>query len=299
MDFQLEKLTHKGGNLSKSRTLIKVLTWLQLVLSVLLAASILIGYFSYRGSFGLSIEALAENIASVSTVVETTAETVQLNQSLIESTRQTIVLARIQVEEVNAIASNLAKQAPQYVDFFRTASAKVVHLGDSLTSVAEGLMFSAPTSIQMEGLRPVIVTSMPLEAYAKKLKASAQEIKELGSAISSTAIEGSRKVVASSATTNQLLVQLGDSEKLLDRLQRNDLPKALKEMKSTSENIRTISQQVSVAGNVGGVLFIFGLLLAIWCFLNSLSILFLANEHSATSTATVEPTFNQNNTQGS
>jgi hypothetical protein len=151
----------------------------------------------------------------------------------------------------------------------------------------------------MEGLRPVIVTSMPLEAYAKKLKASAQEIKELGSAISSTAIEGSRKVVASSATTNQLLVQLGDSEKLLDRLQRNDLPKALKEMKSTSENIRTISQQVSVAGNVGGVLFIFGLLLAIWCFLNSLSILFLANEHSATSTATVEPTFNQNNTQGS
>ena len=283
----------------KNRKFARALAWLQLVISVLLAASIVYGYFSYRDSLGRSIDALAENIASVSTVVETTAETVQLNQSLIESTRQTIVLARVQVEDVNAIAADWAKRTPQFVDFFRTASEKVVHLGDSLNSVAEGLMFTAPTSIQMEGLRPVIVTSIPLEAYAKRLKASAQDIRDLGIGISSTAVEGSRKVVATSATTNQLLGQLDDSEKLLARLQRNDLPKALKEMKSTSENIRTISQQVSVAGNVGGVLFVFGLLLAGWCLLNSLSIHFLTNDQLATTTVTVEPASIQNHNQGS
>ena len=140
-------------------------------------------------------------------------------------------------------------------------------------------MFSAPTSIQMDGLRPVIVTSIPLETYAKQLKAGAQGIREIGASIPSAVAYGSKQVVAVSTTTNQLLAQLDDSEKLLARLQGNDLPKALKEMKSTSENIRTISQQVSLAGNVGGVLFIFGLLLACWCFLNSLSILLLTNDH--------------------
>lgn len=279
----------------KNIKLARVLAWLQLAISALLAASIVYGFFSYRGSLGRSIEALAENIASISTVVETTAETVQLNQSLIESTRQTIVLARVQVEDVNAIASDLAKQAPQSVDFFRTISEKFVHLGDSLNSVADGLMFTAPTSIQMEGLRPVIVTSIPLEAYAKRLKASAQEIRELGIVISSKAVEGSRKVVAASATTNQLLGQLDDSEKLLARLQGNDLPKALKEMKSTSENIRTISQQVGIAGNVVVVLFVFGLLLAGWCFLNSVSLLLLTNQFTTEATQIITGVTNENN----
>lgn len=280
----MEPLTNLGTDLFNHRKFARTLAWLQLAISILLAASIVYGYFSYRTSLGRSIEALAENIASVSTVVETTAETVQLNQSLIESTRQTIVLARVQVKDVNDIASNFAKQAPQYVDDFRIASEKVVHLGDSLNSLADGLIFPVPTSIQMEGLRPVVVTSTPLAAYAIKLKATAKEIRDFGtSSIPGIAAKGSRQIAAVNTTTNELLALLDNSEKLLVRLQGNDLPKALKEMKSTSENFRTISQQVGAAENVSRVLFFIGLLIACWCFLNSLSILYLSNDHSVIS----------------
>lgn len=270
----------EGNNLYKNKKLAKALVWLQLAVSALLAASIIIGYFTYRASVGQLIEALAANIASVSKVVETTAESVQMNQGLIESTRQTITLVRGHINDLNATASNLARQAPQYVEYFRTASEKVVRLGDSLSSVGEGLMFSVPTSVQMEGLRPVVVMSRPLEAYAQRLKAAAQEIREFGTGIPSVAVEGSRQVAAVGATTSQALSQLDDSEKLLGRLQETDLPSALKEMSSTSEKLRTISQQIAIAGNMGVLFLVFGLLLSAWCFLNSLNMLYLIEDRS-------------------
>lgn len=256
----------------------KLLYWLQLIFSILLATTLLYGYLTYRVPLGQFTESLATSMVSVSNVVETTAETVELNKSLLVSTRQTVVVARGYVQELNAKASNLTKQGPQFVEFVRVASEKIVRLGDSLISVGDGLMFSAPTDVQLEGMRPVIVMSRPMEAYGQKIKAIAEEIKGLGSGMPKIANQGVTKASEIASESVQVLRQLDDTEKLLSRLEGHDLPKALLEMKSTSENLRRISQEVSVAGNIGTTILIFGLLLAGWCFLNSLSLLMLVKQ---------------------
>ena len=259
----------------KNKNLARVLAWAQFIFSGLIAASTILGYWTYNGRVEKVVESLASSIASVSKVVESTAETVQLNRVQIASTRQTLGLIRGHLKDVKAFELILSRQSPQYAESLQTASNNVVHLGDSLSAVGDGLMFLAPTSVHMDGLRPVIVMSRPLEMYAQKLKVAAGQIKGLGTQIPSIFTEGSTQLAAVGATTNQALKQLEETEKILERIEQNDLPNTLQEMKSTSENLRTISQQVGAFGNVGLFLLIFGLLLAGWCFLNSVSVLIL------------------------
>ncbi len=256
----------------------KMLCSLQLFLSILLAISILYGYLTYRGPIGQFAESLTASIGSVSRVLETTAETVELNKSLLISTRQMLAIARSYVQELNTRALSLKNPNPQHIEFLRNASEKIVRLGDSLISMGDGLMFSAPTNVQMEGIRPVIVMSRPMEAYGQQIKAGGYDIKKLGSDIPNIANQGMTKASEIASESAQVLQQLEDTDKLLLRLEGRDLPKALLEMKSTSENLRRISQEVSVAGNIGTIILVFGLLLAGWCFLNSLSLLMMTNQ---------------------
>lgn len=268
----------------QNRKFAKALAWFQLAISGLLIALIVYGYFTYRGALGQSIEAISASITTVSKVVEATAETVQMNQSLIVSTRQMIAIARGHIIDVNASASSFAVQVPLYADYFRKVSESIGQLGDSLTSVGDGLMFAAPTSIQMDGMRPIIVMSRPLEAYAQGLKTTAQTIKGISSGMPNFANQGQQRVADVVAISGQVIKHLEDAEKLLDHLNETDLPKALQEMKNTSENLRTISQQIGNSGDIGVVFFVFGLLLSGWCFLNSLSLLMLTKQFSPENT---------------
>ena len=58
------------------------------------------------------------------------------------------------------------------------------------------------------------------------------------------------------------------------------MPQAIAEMKSASESLHSASRQVNLAGHLGLVLLIAGLLLSGWCFLNSLSVLHLTRSQS-------------------
>lgn len=267
------------------QTVARFLGWLQLIISVMLATLIFFGYLTYRVPLGQFIESFATSIASISKVVGMTAETLETRQILIVNTKQTLIATRILIKELNATALTQTNQAPIYAASARDASTVLDSIGDVVNSIGDGLMFSAPTSLQMEGIRPVIVMSRPLEPQGQLLKTKALAVKGLGSSLlnASNAIEsdGAKLGKAFMATTDQALKLLDETEKTLDRLQENDLPKALQEMKSTSENLRNISQEVvNIGGSIVIVFLAFGLLLSGWCFLNSLTLLMIANQRS-------------------
>ena len=265
--------------------LAKPLAWLELVFSILMAGSIIYGYLTYRSTLGDFLKSVATSIVSVSNVVQVTAETVQARQSFVDNSRQMITVTRSLITELNTAASNQVKQAPQHAQGIRALSSLSTKLGDSLSKIGDGLLFTVPTSIQMDGIRPVLVMSQPLAAQAQVLKTNAQEIKTISnsllSASTTIANDGQKLGKAFEATCEQALKVLDETEKTIGKLHDADLPKALQDIKSTSESLRSISQEVNIVGNVGIALLIFGLLLSGWCFLNSVSLLMLVRQNSA------------------
>ena len=104
-------------------------------------------------------------------------------------------------------------------------------------------------------------------------------MKQIAAGISEAAIAvGDAKGMgaALNETSAQALKVTTEIEKTLDRLKAQDLPKALANLKATSENLQSISRSVDLAGNIGEALLVIGLLLSVWCFLNSLSIIAMA-----------------------
>lgn len=89
--------------------------------------------------------------------------------------------------------------------------------------------------------------------------------------------DGKNLSAAFITTSQDTLKVVDEAERTLGRLNTQDLPKALEDLRTTSDNLRAIGKKVDVASNIGKVLLAVGLLLALWCALNSVSTLMLAN----------------------
>jgi hypothetical protein len=266
------------------RQTLQMLAWIQLIFSVLLAAAIASGYATYRAPLGHFIESLSASVIAVSKVVEMTAETVASREQLVQSTKQTLMTTRSAIQSFRTSLKNQAKQAPQLANEIRAASAVASRLGNTLDSIANGLMFSAPTGIQFEGLKPVFIMSRPLANDGRKLKSDAQNLATISNGLLriSTAIakEGQGLGSAFDQQIEQTLKLLEETENTLDSLQKHELPDAVKEMRDAADNLRVVSKEVDDSGSIGAVLLIIGLLVSGWCFLNSLGQLMLANQIS-------------------
>lgn len=267
------------------------LAWLQLLFSVLLASAMVWGYMSYQASFGQFIHSVAASIGAVSNVVVRTAETIETRRDLLDQTGQMLVVTRNLVKALRVAADNQAKMAPQYAAGLRSASNVSEQLGGSLESIGQVFFgLSLPTSIQMQGMRPVPVMSHPWEKQARDFINKAHDIKAISatlSGISDTLNSDDGKNVSSAlvVTSEQALKVISEVEKTLEKLKTQDLPKAIADLRVTSANLSQISTQIDMVGNVGLVLLVVGLLLAGWCFLHSLSALMLANSRAFTPVA--------------
>ncbi|ABM39938.1 hypothetical protein [Polaromonas naphthalenivorans] len=258
-----------------------ILASLQLLVSLALAWAIVWGYAVSQAPLGQFFHSVAASIGAVSNVVGRTAETVEARQGLIEQTGKMLVSTRVLLQELRVAAENQVKLVPQYAGNMRAASEVSGKLGGTLQSVSEGLLFSVPTSIEMDGMKPVVKMSRPLEKYAQDLKTQAQDIKAVSQTlldISVTMGRDGKNLSAAFVTTNQDALKVVDEvERTLGRLNTQDLPKALEDLRATAENLRAISEKVDIASDIGKVLLAVGLLLALWCALNSVSTLMLAN----------------------
>lgn len=257
------------------------LAWLQLVTSLLLGSAIVWGYSNYQASLGLFLHSVAASVGAVSNVVGRTAETVDARKELLDQTSQMLVVTRNLVKELRVAAENQTKLGPQYADGLRSASVVTGKLGNSIESLGDGLLqLSLPTGIQLAGMKPVIVMSHPMAKKGQELMGNAHQIKAISASLSgvSDAIGRDAKNLSAAfiATTDQALLVLTEVEKTLARIKTQDLPKAIADLKSTSENLRLVSSQVDSVGNAGLILLIVGILLSVWCFLHSVGALMLA-----------------------
>lgn len=272
----------------KNKNVVRALAWTQLVFSALLAATVIWGYVSSRAALGQFAESVATAIVSTANVIGQVAETVQAKQSMIDNTMGMLVSSRKLITELQTSAQNQSALAPKYAEGFRGASGILGTAGNVFSVLGDSLMFSAPTGIQMEGIRPVVLMTKPLEVTGQKIKENAIHLKSLGDGLlgvsSSLAADGQNVSAAFIDTSGHAIKLLDDTEKTLAVLQGQELPRAVTQLKTASDNLRTVGSQVDLAGNIGLVLLFAGLLLAGWCFLNSLSVLYLLKIHSTGST---------------
>lgn len=268
----------------KNRSFALSLAYAQLACSAVLAAIAIFGYVEFRTTLGQFSQSMAATIVSTANVIGQTAETVQTKESLFDDALATLVSGRKVVEELRVSAQNQTISAPKYAEGLRVTSEILTGTGDAYSKLGDGLMFSIPTSIQLEGMKPVLVMSKPLEKNGQSIKADAQNLKSLGASLqavsSSLAKDSTNLSQAITETSNNAIKLLDETAKTLTRLKSQNLPQAVAELKSASENLHSASRQVNLAGHLGLVLLFAGLLLSGWCFLNSLSVLHLTRSQS-------------------
>jgi ABC-type transporter Mla subunit MlaD len=260
------------------------LAWLQLTVSVLLALAIIWGYVNFQASVGQFVRSLAASISAVSDVVIRTAETVEARRALLDETQQVLVDARTLLTAIRATTESMAKQGPQLARGLNATSDFLGQIADPMQSIGDRLMVMSVPNIQLIGIKPIVTFTRPFEEVGSQLKAEAQRIKAVSASLTgiTAAMDQDGQKLGSSliATSDQTMKALIETEKTLDRLKSQDLPKAIENLKATSENLRNLSTQVDRISNVGPVLLVVGLLLAVWCFLHSLGALLLAHSYA-------------------
>ncbi len=268
--------------MQKSRKFGKTLAWLQIFFSALLAATVIWCYVSIQSALGEFTKSLGTAIIASANVISQTAETVQTKQAMLDNSLEMIVSSRKLIEELRISAQNQSALAPKYAKGFRGAAEILSSAGNAFSALGGNLMFSLPTRIEMDGLRPVFILTKPLASTGQIILENAQQMKLLGDglqAVSSSLETDSKNISAAFIESSGHAIKVLDAtEVALAALKGWELPKAVAELKIASANLRTVSNQVDIAGNVGLILLIAGLLLAGWCFLNSLNMLYLARE---------------------
>lgn len=257
-----------------------ILAWTQLAVSIALAAAIVCGYVSYQASIGKFVGAVAASVAAVSDVVGRTAETVDARRELLDQAAQMLVVSRNLVNELKVATENQSASIPQIAEVIRSASVVIGIASGTTQSLGEKLLFRVPTSVGLKGL----TWSQPLKSESQALTATAPELKVISEKLSGISVnisrDGNNLSSAFIATLEQALKVIAEGEKTLGRLNTQDFPKAIKDLKTTSENLRKVSEQVDLVGNVGLALLVVGLILATWCFLHSLGAIILARSQA-------------------
>lgn len=269
--------------------LFALLAWLQLFVSLLLATAIVWGFVAYQASFEQFVQSVGASIEAMSKVVDRTAETVEARRDLLDQTATMLVETGNLINALQVAANSQARLAPQYAAGMNSLATQAGTLSTIFQSIGNAMLFSVPTGIQWQGMTPIPVMTQPLNIPAQQLIANAQQLRVVSQTLSSAAAtissDGQNLSAAVSATSQQALKVIAEAQKTLGRLSTQDLPKALEELRTTSKNLSTINAQVDIVGNVGWGLLIVGLLLAVWCFLNSLGALMLVNSQGSDSSS--------------
>lgn len=277
--------------LETKKKLCALLAWLQLVVSLAFAVALIWGYANYHPSLGQFFRSVAASIGAVSNVVARSAETLEARGDILNQSAQMLAETRKLLKQLLVVAENQSKLVPQHAAGLRSVASITGKLGGLLQTVGDRMAgISVPSGLRLEGMKPIITMSNPMEEQAKETRAVAQDIKNISESMTNIATtvgrDGQNLSAGVIATSNQALKVIGEAEKTLERIKAQDLPKAIAEMKSTSQELTKVSAQVDMVSKGGVVLLGAGLILAVWCFLNSLGMLMLA---TATRTTMNQP----------
>ena len=207
----------------------KPLAWAQLVVSAGIIATVIYGQLNFHDTWAA-------------------------NGPFLESTRASLQHAKQSLAQANDTLPGISSGLPTIGFALRNANVALTKTADVMENLSSSMRFSAPTSIEMQGIRPIIVMTRPLETNANDVKAQASVIRDIGSSLQNSA--NAFQMMPS------VLTEVGET------------------MVATQDAITQLEPmlgQIEVLMNWGSLI---ALLIATWGFMNSLTTLALAHRES-------------------
>lgn len=165
------------------------------------------------------------------------------------SASKSLLHAKTSIHETAKTLAEIKTQLPVYVSSLQSTQLILDQAALISYGMAKNLNFQAPTRIEMQGIKPIIVMSRPLATNASNIQAIGDQI---------TAVSNGLK----SAQTTFINLPI-----LLDELQNT-----LSSTKAVIENLEPVINKLETFVNWGtAIAFMF----SFWCFLNSVSTLVL------------------------
>lgn len=262
------------------RSLFAVLAWMQLVFSVLLAASIVWVFVNYQGTIGQVVNSVAVTVDALSTAVLRTVETVEAQKGVIDEVDKSLKSSRGLVTAARDMVRNQEKELPVYADATKTIATSVTGTADRVQLVGERWISLKVRTPQLDKGVPTIRDWRPFEDEGNQLVRLSVEIRKIGSAVravsDSLLADASRTGKQFVLASDQLIAVIDGAEGVISRVKRVDLPLAVNDLKVTSERLKAVKSQVDSGAHVALGIMIVGLLLSAWCIVHSLGVVMLA-----------------------
>jgi hypothetical protein len=270
----------------KRLQIVRVIGWIQLTLSVLLAAATIAVYLFYRSSLGDMSHSLANSVLSVADVITKVAATIELKQELIDDTSEVLVASRKLVTDIKASAETQGKLLPHYADTLKDASALTAEVASTMVGMSDRLMFSVPASVHFDKFKPVVNWTTPLATHAQELRKNSERAMKLSgnlAAIAGSLSTDAQKVNAGFVEVSQKTLNAIDhTTKATEKLKLSELPLALVGLKNTAESLRQASTEAKEVERLAVSLLVAGLVLAVLFAFNSVGVLLIVESLSKT-----------------
>lgn len=210
---------------SRTKLIPIALAWIQLITSVAVMVVLMLGYFSFSTQSGNG------------------------QNQMVVSASESLSHAKKSIDQTTKTLGTIKTQIPTYVSSLQNTQLILDQAALISYGMAKNLNFQAPTSIEMQGIKPIIVMSRPLATNASNIQAMGDQITAV-----STGLKNAQSTVA-------------DLPILLEEVQQT-----LNSTQGVIEGLEPIINRLELAVNWGtAIAFMF----AIWCFLNSLTTLTL------------------------
>ena len=268
----------------KTLHVVRVIGWIQLTLSVLLAAATIVVYLFYRSSLGDMSHSLANSVLSVADVITRVATTIEVRKELIDDTAEVLLASRKLVTDVKASAETQGKLLPHYASTLKDASALTAEVANTMTGMSDRLMFSVPTSVHFDKFKPVVNWTTPLATHAQELRKNSERAMKLSgnlAAIAGSLNTDAQKVNAGFIEVSQKALNAIDhTTKATEKLKSIELPSALAGLKTTAESLRQASTEAREVERLAASLLVAGLVLAVLFAFNSVGVLLIVESLS-------------------
>ena len=233
----------------KRTQIVRAIGWTQIGLGALLAIASLTTFILYRSSLGDMTSSLVSSMRSASDAMTAVAGVLESRQGLLDDTTHLLADSRKLVEAAKMAATNQEKALPAYVEGLKSASQSATVLANTLAGLGEQLMFSVPTAVQMDGIKPVLVWTSPLEVTATKVKAQAQDVRSISNGLSvlvnTLGGDGGRLTESFLETCSATLALIDSATQAAIQLKGQGLPQAIAMLTDASENLRLAKVQAS------------------------------------------------------
>lgn len=209
----------------------KPLAWTQLIVSVGIITTVIYGHLKFH-------------------------DTWTANSPFIESTRSSLQNAQQSLSQANQSLSVIKFELPAYFAALQGANNMLLKVPPIMEDISERMRFSVPTSIELQGIKPLAVMSRPLEPSANAIKARATDIRQV--------VNGLESAQKSLQTMPALLTEVGET---------------MASSQAAIAQFEPMIGQIETLLNWGSLI---ALLIATWCLMNSLTTLALAHSRQTT-----------------